>query len=161
MIGLAIGLGLAGLFAYKIRRHRRWAHAGGGCYGGHGYHHHRHGGWHRGPWYMMAALDTSPAQEKVIREEMARMRDRARVARDEAGAARADLADVLRADVFDRGRFDAALGRVDTAWASLKGSAAESAQRVHETLDTRQREKLADFLASRRGGGGPSFGPFR
>ena len=162
MIGLAIGLGLAGLFAYKIHRHRRWAH-GYGCHGHghHGWHGHHHGGrgWRAGRYYMMARLGATPAQEKVIREEMDRMRDRARIARDDASAARADLAEVLRAERFDKARFDAALGRVDAAWAELKKSAADSAARVHETLDQRQRDLLADFLAERRGG--PSFGPFR
>jgi Spy/CpxP family protein refolding chaperone len=157
MIGLAIGLGIAGLIGYKLHRRRH----GCGWYGHHhGHHHHHHrGGWRGGRYYLLARLGATPAQEKVIREEMDRMRDRARVAREDAAAARGDLAEVLRAERFDRARFDAALGRVDAAWTELKKSAADSAARVHETLDQRQRDMLADFLAERRGG--PSFGPFR
>jgi uncharacterized membrane protein len=109
----------------------------------------------------MASLDTSPAQEKVIREELGRLRDRARVAKDDVLAARGDLAEVIRADAFDRTRFDAALGRVDAAWAQLKTSVGDSVARIHDTLDSRQRDKLAELLASGKGPGGPSFGPFR
>jgi uncharacterized membrane protein len=167
MIGcIVIGLAAAGLVAGKIHRHR---HGGRGCHGGGWHGRHRHGyyqdygdtgGWHGGPYRMMAALGTTPGQEKVIREEFGRMRDRARVAREEAALARGDLAEVLRADVFDKARFDTALGRVDAAWAQLKTAAAESAARVHETLDARQRERLAEFVSSSRRGG-PRNGPFR
>jgi Spy/CpxP family protein refolding chaperone len=170
LLGLAIGLGAIALIAHKRRRWRRWAH----------YHHHHHGchgggggdwdgrdewhgwrgrhGFRGGTYHVMSMLGTTPGQEKVIREEADRMRERGRVARDEAAAARRDLAEVLRADGFDRVRFDAALGRVDAAWAQLKTALAESASRIHETLDARQRERLADLLASKRG---PSYGPFR
>ena len=88
------------------------------------------------------------------------MRERGRAAKDEARGARADLAEVLRAEKFDKGAFDAALGKVEAAWDGFKASAADSVARVHETLDARQREKLADFL-SRERRGGPHFGPFR
>jgi uncharacterized membrane protein len=171
MIGcIAIGLAALGLVGAKLhhRRHCGRGFHGGGCHGRgrHGWHgrdgyYQDYGdhGWHGGPWRMMAALGTTPAQEKVIREEFGRLRDRARVAREEATLARGDLAEVLRADAFDKARFDTALGRVDAAWAQLKTSAAESIARVHETLDARQRERLADFLSQRRGG--PSYGPFR
>lgn len=169
LLPLVIGAAALGMFAMKRRHWRRYhhfhrmsyGHGGGGCHGG--YDHHgpgHHGGWHGrgGPYYVMAALDTTPGQEKVIREEVSRMRERGRVARDEAFAARGDLADALRADTFDRARFDAAASRVDGAYASMKQALADSLARVHETLDARQREKLADFLGSKRG---PGFGPFR
>jgi uncharacterized membrane protein len=169
LLGLALGLGAIALIVHKRRHWRRhWAHHhhGHGCHRGGGdwdgrdeWHGWRgHGGWRGGPYRVMAVLGTTPGQEKVIREEADRLRERARVARDEAAAARGDLAEVLRADAFDKARFDAALGRVDAAWAQLKTALVESAGRVHETLDARQRERLADLLASRRG---PSFGPFR
>ncbi len=156
LLPLVIGAAAVGFIIHKRRRWRRWHgfhHGHGhGCHGGH------HGRWRGGPYHVMAILDTSPAQEKVIREEMSRMRERGRVARDEAFAARADLAEVLRADTFDRARFDAAASRVDGAYGGLKQSFAESLARVHETLDARQRERLAELLSAKRG---PGFGPFR
>lgn len=168
LLGFALGLAALGLVAHRHRRwHRRYGYAyGRGC-GPHGPHHGWHddwdggpprGRWRGGPWRVMAALGTTPGQEKVIREEADRLRERARLARDEARAARADLAEVLRADTFDRAAFDAALGRVDAAWASVKAALGDSTARIHDTLDARQRERLADLLASRRG---PAFGPYR
>jgi len=155
LLGFALGLAAVGLIAHK-RRHWRhgWAH-------GHHHHHHGcHGGHHHhhGPYEVMSILGTTPGQEKVIREEADLLRERGRVAREEVVAARGDLAEVLRADGFDRARFDAALGRVDAAWAGMKSAIGDSVGRIHDTLDARQRERLADLLASRRG---PSFGPFR
>jgi len=164
LLPLVIGAAALGFIAFR-RRHRWHRHAfahgfgrGGGCHDHHG--HQGHHGWRGrgGPYYVMATLDTSPAQEKVIREEFARLRERGRVARDEAFAARGDLAEVLRGETFDRARFDAAASRIDGIYAGLKGSFAESLARVHETLDARQREALAELLASKRG---PGFGPFR
>jgi uncharacterized membrane protein len=164
LLPLVIGAAALGFLAVKRRRwrhyhmHRHLAHAHGcGHHGHHGWHGHG-GGWRSGPYYVMAALDTTPGQEKVIREEVSRLRERGRVARDEAFAARGDLADALRADTFDRARFDAAAGRVDGAYAALKAALGDSLARVHETLDARQREKLADFLGDKRA---PGFGPFR
>jgi hypothetical protein len=156
LLGFALGLAAIGLIAHKRRRWRRgWAYGyGHPCHGHHHHHHHRH----HGPYEVMSILGTTPGQEKVIREEADLLRERARVARDEVAATRSDLADVLRADSFDRARFDAALGRVDAAWAGLKSALGDSVARVHDTLDARQRERLADLLASKRG---PSFGPFR
>lgn len=154
MIGFALGLAALGYFAYRHHRRHAWAH---GC-GPHGHHHHRHRGWRGGPYRVMSFLGTTPGQEKVIREEADLLRERVRIAQDEVHAARGDLAEVLRAETFDRARFDATLGRVDAAWAQLKAALGDSVARVHETLDARQRERLADLIGSGRG---PSFGPFR
>ena len=178
MIGFALGLAALGAFAYA-RHHRRhhWAfhqgHAfGRSCYAGHAgppddygpshhHHHHRRGwGWRGGPYFLMRVLGTTPGQEKVIREEAELMRERGRLAREEVTAAKGDLAEVVRAETFDRARYDAALSRVDAAWAGLKNAAGDSIARIHETLDARQRERLAEMLASSRRGG-PGFGPFR
>jgi hypothetical protein len=169
MIGLAVGLAALGYIAYRHRRHhRRWgyAHAHGHC-------HARHHGWQgpdwddpyaggrRGTYRLLHFLGTTPGQEKAIREEAELLRERGRLAREEVHAAKADLAEVVRADTFDRARYDAALTRVDAAWANLKAALGDSLGRIHETLDARQRERLADFLSSSRRRGGPSFGPFR
>jgi len=168
MIGLAIGLAAVGIFAFRHhRRHHHWGYAHGGCMARHpGWQglewddpYPRRGGWRGGPYRLMHFLGTTPGQEKVIREEIDLLRERGRLAREEVAAARGDVAEVLRADSFDRIRFDAALTRIDGAWSSFKATLGDSVARLHETLDARQRERLSDFLASRRGG--PSFGPFR
>ena len=162
MIIFALGLAALGFVALRHRR-RRWYAYHHGWHGHPGCHHHDHDhgglGWRRGgPYHLMRMLDTTPGQERVIREEVDAVRGRARAARDELHAARADLAEVVRAEPFDRARFDAALARVDAAWDGVKGQLGDSVGKIHGTLDARQRERLADLLASRRG---PSFGPFR
>ncbi|MCB9561838.1 MAG: periplasmic heavy metal sensor [Kofleriaceae bacterium] len=183
---LCFALGLAALGFIAVGRHHRrryWAHHhayhrhGPGCGGPgggggpgwdgpdwddpHGHGPHGHHGWHRGRGarHVMRILDTTPGQEKLIREEGAKLRERGRAARDEVRAARADVAEVLREETFDRARFDAALDRLDAAWLELRTQLGDSIGRVHETLDERQRERLADLLAKTRRG--PSFGPFR
>jgi hypothetical protein len=173
MIGLAVGLAALGFIAYKHRRHHHhwgYAHAHGHCHGRHrGWHgpdwddpHAGRRGWGRGgPYRLMHFLGTTPGQEKAIREEADLLRERGRLAKEEVHAAKADLAEVLRADTFDRARYDAAMTRVDAAWANLKSALGDSIGRIHETLDARQRERLADFLASASSRRGPSFGPFR
>lgn len=85
LLPLVIGAAALGFFALKRRHWRRHGHAHGFAHGCHGHGHH---GWRGrgGPYYVMAALDTSPAQEKLIREELGRLRERGRVARDEAFA---------------------------------------------------------------------------
>src|SRR6185503_10214241 len=108
MIGcIALGLAAVGLIAARRRHRRRHGWYGGGCHGRGGWHGH-HDDWHDhgppwrgGPYRVMRWLGTSPGQEKVIREEADRLRERGRVARDEASAARGDLAEVLRAETFD------------------------------------------------------------
>jgi len=170
MIGFALGLAALGYFAFRHHHRRHWAY-GYGCGHGRRGHHHHHRGWDgpdwddprprgwRGTYRLMHFLGTTPGQEKVIREEADLLRERARLAREEVHAAKGDVAEVLRADTFDRARFDAALTRLDAAWSGMKTSVGDSLARIHETLDARQRERIADVLASRRGG--PSFGPFR
>lgn len=150
LLPVVIGAAAVAFIIHKRRRWRRWH--------GHRHHHHHHRRWRGGPWYVMSVLDTSPAQEKVIREELGQLRERGRVAKDEAFAARADLAEALRADTFDRGRFDAAASRVRAAFGGLETAFADALARVHDTLDARQRARLADLLAEGRG---PGFGPFR
>jgi hypothetical protein len=157
LLPIVLGAATLGFLAMKRRRWRRY-HAdamacGHGCHGGR-----RRHGWRRGLHYVLARLGTTPGQEKVIREELNRLRELGWSSRGEAFAARGDLADALRGETLDPTRFDALVGRLDGAYASLRTAAIDSLRRVHETLDARQREQLADFLGDKRGAGS---GPFR
>jgi uncharacterized membrane protein len=163
LLPIVIGAAALGLIAMKRRRHGR-CHAystdcgGHGCHGGRSRHGGRRHGWRGGLYSAMVRLGTTPGQEKVLREELNRLRELGRAARGEAFDARGDLADALRGEALDRTRLDAAVGRLDGAYASLKAAFVDSLGRLHETLDARQREKLAEFLGDRRG---PASGPFR
>lgn len=151
LLPVVIGAAALGLLAMK-RRRRCHAPHDRGC-GGRG---RRRRGWGRGRLYhLMASLGTTPGQEKVLREELHRLRGLGLAARDEAFAGRGDLADALRGESFDRTQFEA---RLDGAYAALKAAVAESLGRVHATLDARQREQLADLLGDGRGA---RPGPFR
>lgn len=139
-------------------KRRRWRHGhadacGHGCHGGR-----RRHGWRRGLNHVLARLGTTPAQEKVIRDELNRLRELGGSSRGEAFAARGDLADALRAEALDPTQFDALVARLDGAYGSLRTAAIDSLRRVHATLDAHQREQLADFLARKREAGS---GPFR
>jgi Spy/CpxP family protein refolding chaperone len=166
----------------KVLRHGghgwRYAH-GGGC-GGHGWHgHHGHGGCGGGrgfgggpPWarwgggggfgegFMLRGLfqrlETTPGQEKVIKDNFQRVRDTMREARAE-WQDKSELISLLRGDTFDRTAAEGLSGKADASFAKLRVVIVESLAQIHEALDDRQRRILADFIESRGRGG---FGPF-
>ena len=107
---------------------------------------------------MMERLGTSPAQEKLMREEWHRVRAQAANSQVDLAAARSELSSAIRSEVFDRAQFDAAAGRMDAAWQALRDSVAEALANIHNTLDSSQRTQLADWIATR---GSHSAGPFR
>lgn len=107
----------------------------------------RHGGfvWTR-PWWLFRKLDTSPAQERVIRSAMASVRNDAKRFAEESKSSRSELGEVLRAPDFDAERVrewfatrELELGRVRE---TLVGALGE----VHEVLDDQQRDKLARLI---------------
>lgn len=153
LLPIVIGAAALGFIAIKRRRWRR-CHADGmdrGCHGGGRRHGWRGRGWRRGLYHVLARLGTTPGQEKVIREELGRLRELGRAARGEAFDARGGLADALRGEALDAAQFEAAVGRLDGTYAALKAAFIESVRRIHETLDTRQREQIADFLGGKPG----------
>jgi Spy/CpxP family protein refolding chaperone len=174
MFGFIVGAAcLAGLV--HMMRHRR-------CYGrgGWGHHHfegheghHRHG-WGRGwdsPWEhgggrsgpfwlrgLFSRLDTTPGQEKVIREVVDELREEAQGFRGELGRARGDLADALRSDTVDETALGEAFARHDDALTRVRKGMVGGLAKLHEALDERQRRMLAQWLESRGGWGGPYRG---
>ena len=163
----------------KVLRHGRgygWRHAGGGC-GGHGY-----GGWHghhgggRGfgggpPWarwggggggfgerFLFSRLETTPGQEKVIKDAFQRVRDTFKEARGE-WQDKSELVSLLRGDTFDRTAAEGLSGKADASFAKLRVVIVEALAQIHEALDDRQRRILADFIESRGRGGSGSWGP--
>jgi hypothetical protein len=142
MFGFIIGtLCLVGLVRVVARG--RWGRRYGGYYG-HGY----HGGYgRRGALNaVLARLDTAPGQEKVIAaavdDFLGRARDTGREVRDTRKA----VADALRADHLDEGRLNEVFGRHDAALDQIRRAGVESARKVHEALDERQRKILGDLV---------------
>jgi uncharacterized membrane protein len=193
MIGLAIGAGA--LLGYAFYRRARWHHAQAFGYGhGCGHHHHGfHGGWDNpwggNPWGghpsawggppwarmrrrmrffygAMAALDLSPAQEKLVRTELEALKEKARQLRPELHQTRSDLARAVGGPVLDRAALDGVFTRHDQALGELRAALTGALERIHAALDDRQRERLAAMI-DRRGwrnhdsGARPDAGPYR
>lgn len=161
MFGFIVGAAcLAGLI-HMMRRRR--------CYGRGGWGHHHSGGWGRGwdddygrgsgtPFWLrglFSRLDTTPGQEKVIREVVDELRTEASGFRGEVRRARGDLADALRSDTVDETALGEAFARHDDALTRVRKGVVGGLAKLHEALDERQRRILADFLESRGGGWGP------
>ena len=99
---------------------------------------------------MFRRLDTSPGQEKVIRNAIEELRALSRDYKTRARGTRADLAQLIR-----RG---APAAEVNT-WLSerlgeinqVTPAAAEALGKVHDVLDDRQRETLANLVERGRG----------
>ena len=147
---------------------RRWGGGGGGWggyrdHGGHhgwgGRHDHEEQGW-EGDWGgptvllrgLFRRLDTTPGQEKVIVAAIEEMRAAGREARGEIKASRADLAKALRSPGFDEVMMGEMFARHDTALETLRKAGVGAMAKVHDALDEKQRERLADMVEA-----GPGF----
>lgn len=178
----AIGLGLLGLFALG-RAHRRY-HGYRGC-GPHGFHGYAGDGWH-GPWggspwggnpwggnpwgrrggrrwmlnAILARIDATPAQERVIVAELDRLQERVHGVKSNLKDVRGDLAAAIRGASLDDAALGGALGRADGAHAEVRSAAIDALRAIHGVLDERQRAQVADLL-DRGGGGWWRSGPYR
>lgn len=113
---------------------------------------------------LLAELDCTPAQEKLVREELRGLIDLFRGLRDEREATREDLARAISGDQMDRAALMAMFARHDQRLVELRAAITASLERVHGTLDANQRERLAALVRgglSARGGGAGPFGPYR
>lgn len=139
LFGTACLLGLTATFA----RHR---HEGRHCGGGHRGRGFRYG---RGRFVLnrlLDRLDTTPGQEKVIREAVDGLMEDVHDARSELHATRADVAQAIRGETLDRGAIDGVFERHDRVIERVRQNALDSFSKVHETLDERQRKVLAELI---------------
>lgn len=161
MFGFIIGLvSLFGLVHVLRGGHR--GPFGGGC--GHRSHHHRRGRFRRGRgrWLrgLFERLDTTPGQEKVIREAVGDVMDEAKSARRAFPSMRSNLGAAFAADSLDEAAIEDAMAPGDEGLARLRVAMNEALRRIHEVLDDEQRQRLARWLS--RGDHGPlPFGPYR
>lgn len=167
MFGFFVGIAsLIGLAALK-RHHRGHVHHGCGYGHGHGHGDHDGSGRRGGPWRrrtlwrIFEHLDTTPGQEKLIREQLEQLwaqRDSVSRAWRSAGE---ELAETLRAEAVDEAAVDQLLARHQDELSDVRKQLARALARIHEALDQRQREHLARFLGSRGFRGRPFGGPYR
>lgn len=134
-----------------------WRRHGGGCGhrgGGHrGWDDRdgdRGGGWGGGPeWFLRAVferLDATPAQEKVIKGAVDEIREAGRAAKDELKKSRGEVAKAVRGPTINEVFFGELFARQDSAIESVRKAAVGAIAKVHDALDEKQRERLADLI---------------
>ena len=104
----------------------------------------RHHLWRR----LFRKLDTTPAQERAIRDLFHSTRDRLQQIHSEGRTVRREIGDILRGEQFDPARFSAAEAQVDEKFRDARAVIRESLGQMHEILDARQRATLADWITS-------------
>ena len=153
MIGAASLIGLI----YVLR--------GGGCrsYGGHWGHHGR--GWGQGRYglfdRLFDRLGVTSSQERDVRSAVDEFFAAARDFRRDVFDTRADVARTVKADAFDETLMGDVFSRHDDAMDKLRKSFVGALAKLHSVLDDRQRERLADLIASGLGRGWGWGGPYR
>ena len=142
-IGTACLIGFAAL-ARRGRHHHFYGH--GGCHGGGGWHGRRMGGHFLNR--ILGRLDTTPGQEKVIREAISDFKEEAWGLRGEVRGTRSEIAQAIRAPELDKAIIDRVFAKHDEVIEKLRASLLRTAEQVHGTLDERQRKQLADMIES-------------
>jgi len=110
---------------------------------------------------LFRKLDTSPGQERVIRNARDALFSQISDLKKELRASRGDVARAVRSESFDESAIDDAYARQDEGITKLRKAASEALAKVHEVLDDRQRLRLAELLESGPGWAGMSGGPYR
>ena len=150
-IGIAAGIiGLA-LIVKRLVRHGRLRGEGEGHYR----RCRRGGGPGRSRWLraIFDKLDTTPGQEREIREAIEELQTVARDVRTTLFGSRESVAKALAGEVFDSSATDEASASIDAASARVKNALRDALGRVHAVLDAKQRERLGELLVN-----GPSWG---
>ncbi len=131
---------------------------GDGSYDGGGRGHGRFGGeeeWGGGSPFILRSLferlNTTPGQERVIKDAVNELKQAGKKIREERRSTVKDVADAVRGDDFSTEAMGNAFARVDGAVETMRTAAFSALAKVHDALDETQRKKLADLL-SRLGG---------
>ncbi len=102
--------------------------------------------------WLFEDLDTTPGQERSIRETFDSLREHARETKAEWKKSVDDLAAAITAEELDHEKVGEAWVKQDKALDGIRLAAMEALGKIHETLDPSQRERLAELI--RRGGFG-------
>jgi hypothetical protein len=97
-------------------------------------------------------LEATPTQEKVIRDATDELREAATKLKGEGKKTRADLAAAFRKSSFDEVLLGELYARHDRSLEDLRKAFVGMGARIHETLDEKQRERLAELIESGPGG---------
>lgn len=141
MFGFLIGIAcLVGLFTV-LKGGRGWHGRGGHCGGLH-----RHSGMRGFVRRLFETLDTSPGQEKEIRNAFSEFFREAHSVRDDFVASRSDVAKAVRGDYFDETSMGELFARHDDGLDKLRRAVVGALARVHAVLDEHQRARLAELI---------------
>jgi uncharacterized membrane protein len=111
---------------------------------------------------LFERLETTPGQEKVIQQSVNEAREAIRAAVGELRGSRDDVAKAFGAESFDETALGGAFARQDEAIASIRRTVTGALAKIHDALDSRQRQALADLIAKGpRTWGGRWGGPYR
>ncbi len=102
--------------------------------------------------HLFRRLDTSPSQEKVIREALDELRTSAWKLRDQGASVREGLGRAVASDAFDPTAVEAAFASPTAHLPELRDSVARALGRIHEVLTPSQRKEFGALL-----GTGPGF----
>ena len=91
-------------------------------------------------------LDLTPAQEKVVFQSFGEVKDALRKGKGELRDSRRDVAKAFRATSFDAVLMGETFSRHDTTIEEVRKAVVGALARIHEALDEKQREKLAEIL---------------
>jgi hypothetical protein len=153
MIGCIVLGGLAAVAAVKL-----WRWRGGGWCGGRWRHRHGFGGGLHGPYggggrgisfavrFLSDRLETTPAQERLISEAFEELRAQVDPLREEGKKTRADVAAALRKPSLDEVLFGELFARHDEAMDRARKAFMGTVGKIHDALDERQRERLAELV---------------
>jgi uncharacterized membrane protein len=115
------------------------------------------------PWRLFQKLDTSPAQERVVRNALDSVKGSAKSFADSGQRSRGELADLLRSPDFDTQRVSAWFMAREQELTRVRETAVAALGEIYEVLDDQQRAKLAHLIE--RGSFWPracrNHGPYR
>ena len=110
---------------------------------------HRHG--YHGMRHFFRRLDTSPGQEKVMRNAWSQMREAGKQMRDRAKATRPELSRLIRGEQLSQAELSAFIQTRLSEISEGSPALVDALSQVHEVLDDRQRSLLADLVEQGRG----------
>jgi hypothetical protein len=153
-LGLIVGTVSLILLVHTLRgpRWHRWPHPYG-C--GPGW---AHGcgapPWrHRMLWGVLSRLDTTPGQEKAIVQALGELRATVHDLHPSVRGARKQLSQAIAGPIFDAAAWTLAEETIHKAGEQARAALRTALEKVHATLDDRQRQRLATLVD-----GGPFCG---
>ena len=163
---------------HHTRRMRRWAWMNAGAYGSSNYAFHDHdrdsafGGWGsswqyprnpspvhvNAPQWMHAVfydIGATPVQQQALVDTFTQAQRRVREVLPKLRSTRQDIANAIRGQSLDESALGSAIAHQDEVVSTTRSIMMDALARIHETLDARQRQVLADRIAN---GKFPAFG---